>query len=72
MNPRVAPRSAEAAYALWDELADFPAAQADAALTHLMKTLCGWSGAIFRLALASGASSRASPRTTESARRTAI
>ena len=27
---------------LWDELADFPAAQTDAALLHLMKTLCGW------------------------------
>lgn len=32
----------EAVHALWDELADFPAAQADAALTHLMRRLGGW------------------------------
>ena len=27
---------------LWDELADFPAAQTDAAFVHLMTTICGW------------------------------
>jgi DNA-binding CsgD family transcriptional regulator len=32
----------EAVPRLWDELADFPAAETDAALTHLMRTLCGW------------------------------
>lgn len=28
--------------ALWDGLADFPAGGTDEALTHLMKTMCGW------------------------------
>lgn len=32
-------------YRLWDELADFPVTQTDAALVHLMKTVCGWLGA---------------------------
>jgi DNA-binding CsgD family transcriptional regulator len=27
---------------LWDELADFPVSQVDAALLHLMKPVCGW------------------------------
>lgn len=29
-------------HALWDRLADFPAAETDAALFHLMRTLCDW------------------------------
>lgn len=37
VNARIA-----AIHALWDELADFPVTQTDAALTHLMKTICGW------------------------------
>ena len=36
------PSGREHVSALWDELADYPAAQTDAALVHLMKTLCGW------------------------------
>lgn len=31
-----------AIFALWDELADFPAAQCDAALRHLLRRLCQW------------------------------
>lgn len=31
--------------ALWDQLADFPVARTDAALRHLMETVCGWIGA---------------------------
>lgn len=29
-------------HALWDRLGDFPAAETDAALLHLMRTLCDW------------------------------
>lgn len=32
----------DAVHRLWDELADFPASETDAALIHLLRTLCGW------------------------------
>jgi DNA-binding CsgD family transcriptional regulator len=35
----------ERVHALWDALADFPAARIDEARDHLMRTLCGWVGA---------------------------
>jgi DNA-binding CsgD family transcriptional regulator len=41
MPPRSSAQAA-AIHTLWDELSDFPAAQTDAALVHLMKTVCGW------------------------------
>jgi DNA-binding CsgD family transcriptional regulator len=64
------PRStgkAEAVYALWDDLADFPAAQTDAALVHLMKTLCAWTGAanavwVGGVRMAHGAAARKDPQ----------
>ena len=49
--------------ALWDGLADFPAGEMDAALAHLMKSMCGWLRAenafwIGGVRMASGAAGR--------------
>lgn len=40
MNDRI-----DAIYALWEELADFPMGESDAALTHLLTSLCDMLGA---------------------------
>lgn len=44
MNARrkISARRFEAMHRLWDEVADFPASQSDAAVIHLMKTIAGW------------------------------
>ncbi len=57
----------EAAYLLWDEVAAFPVARADDALTHLMQSLAGAIGAddvvwIGAARITSGAASRRDPQ----------
>lgn len=57
----------ESAHLLWDEMAAFPAARADDALTHLMQSIAGAIGAddvvwIGAARLASGPSSRRDPQ----------
>jgi DNA-binding CsgD family transcriptional regulator len=64
MPPR--PQAHAAVYTLWDELADFPVTQTDAALTHMMKTVCGWLRAddavwIGGVRMAHGAAARRDP-----------
>ena len=54
-------------HALWDALADFPAAQSDAALAYLKETLCGWLGAdhalwVGAVRVTSGAAARRDPQ----------
>jgi len=41
----ISPKNLAAIHRLWDELADFPVAQTNAALLHLLKTICVWTAA---------------------------
>lgn len=59
--------STEAVHSLWDAMAGFPAAQTEAALLHLMKTLTGWLHAdnavwVGSVRIASGAAARRDPQ----------